>query len=381
MIFKNACILNDSFRFVKGSLEVNDGVITAVNEGNTSAAVEGEIDVQGKKIIPGLIDVHMHGYASVACSDADPERIRMIGRALAKKGVTSYAATIGSAKDDTALGGIRANAKAKVMEDQNRTGSRILGMHMEGPFLNIKKKGGMDPRNIVAPTLDRLISYMEAGGQEAPVRIMTIAPEMEGAEDVIRYGAERGIQFSLGHTDATQEEAEKAINWGANRATHTFNAMRALNHREIGVLGVSLTDDRLQCEMICDFVHLKKEICKMIYLLKGTDKVTVISDSLQLAGMDPEDIPAGLGVEVRDALYLPDGTLCGSIGNVMIGVRNLVSIGIPLEDSVKMASINPARDVNADKELGSIAVGKKADLVILDDDLEVSAVYIDGKKM
>lgn len=379
MIFINAKVLGPEFAFFDGGFTVENEKFAALEPGMTDA--EDAVDLQGDYVIPGLIDVHMHGYGGFGCDDKDPENIRKIGQALIKKGVTGYAATIGSAKDERAVPGIRSNQQAAFLEKENRTGSRILGMHMEGPFLNMVKKGGMDADCIVPPTLDRLQLYLDAADGEVPIRIMTIAPEMPGAEEVIRYGVTKGIRFSMGHTNAVKEEAEKALEWGATRATHTFNAMRALNHREIGVLGVSLSDDRVQCEMISDFVHLKKEICLLIYRMKGADKVTVISDSLSLAGMPKELIPEGIGVEVRDALYLPDGTLCGSTGNVMLGIKNLIGAGIPMEDAVKMASLNPARDMGRDGDLGSIAVGKLADFVVLGKDMEVKAVYVGGKKL
>ena len=155
--------------------------------------------------------------------------------------------------------------------------------------------------------------------------------------------------------------------------------MRPLDHRETGVLGAVLLDDRIECEMIADFVHLKPEICEMIYRLKGADRITLISDSCQLAGLSQEQLPEDMPIIIREAAYLPNGTLCGSISTVMTAVRNLVSIGIPLEEAVKMASYNPARDLGLEDTLGSIAPGKRANLVLVDDELRVRAVYIEGK--
>ncbi len=377
----NAKVLGPDFTFLDTIVTVEDGRFTSLSSADEGSRSEEVIDAKDLIMIPGLIDVHMHGYGGVSCEDTDPQKIRRLGQILMTKGVTGYAATIGSSHKEPAIQGIKANAEACKMEKDQRTGSRILGMHMEGPFLNVDKKGGMAKDCLVPPSMETLKDYIAACGDEFAIKIMTIAPEMEGAEEIIRYGSDNGIHFSMGHTMATAEEAYKGIEWGCDRATHTFNAMRSLNHREVGVLGVSLTDPRIQCEMICDFVHLRKEICLLIYRAKGADKVTMISDSLLLAGLDQSQIPAGIGVEIRDALYLPDGTLCGSTGNVMIGVRNLVSAGIPLEDAVKMASLNPAKDMDMDQELGSIAVGKLADFVLLDKDLNVISVYIEGKKM
>ncbi|MBQ7049112.1 MAG: amidohydrolase family protein, partial [Firmicutes bacterium] len=190
---------------------------------------------------------------------------------------------------------------------------------------------------------------------------------------------ELGIQVSMGHSEATYECAGKAVDRGASRMTHTFNAMRPLDHRESGVLGAVLMDDRVQCEMIADFVHVSPEVCMMIYKLKGADKVTLISDSCSLAGLKQEDLPSDMPYIIGKAAYLKNGTLCGSVGTVMTCVRNMVSVGVPLEEAVKMASLNPARDLRVDDRLGSIEVGKWATFVLVDDDLNVKAVYVKGK--
>ncbi len=394
IMIKNAKILTDSFEFCKGTLIIQDEIIQdiiyeAPQAENDEVSFSDKmlpdteevtvIDAKDRMLIPGLIDVHMHGYYGTACSCPDAEEIRNIGRHLVKEGVTGYAASISSTFDDKALAGIDANVKAIDLEKEDLTGSRILGIHMEGPFLNPVKKGAMNENAIKLPDARLFQEYLDHA--KGNLKIMTMAPEMEGALELTREANKNGVKISMGHTNATYEEARKGIEAGMSRATHTFNAMRSLNHRESGILGAVLTDDSIECEMISDFVHVAPEVCLMIYRLKGADRVTVISDSMQLAGLKQEDLPKDLPVILGKAAYLKNGTLCGSIGTVMTGVRNLNSIGIPLNDCIKMASYNPARDLGMEKETGSIRIGKKADLVLIDDSLNVSRVFVRGKEL
>ena len=394
IIIKNAKILTDSFEFQKGTLIIQDEIIQNIlfdtpQAENDEASSSGQsnldmeeatvIDAASDMLIPGLIDVHMHGYYGTACSCPDAEEIRNIGRHLAKEGVTGYAPSISSTYDDKALAGIDANVKAIDLEKEELTGSRILGIHMEGPFLNPVKKGAMNEKAIKLP--DPALFQQYLAHAKGNLKIMTMAPEMEGALSLAKEAAASGVKISMGHTNATYEEAKNGIAAGMNRATHTFNAMRSLNHRESGILGAVLTDDFVECEMISDFVHVTPEVCLMIYRLKGADRITVISDSMQLAGLRQEDLPKDLPVILGKAAYLKNGTLCGSIGTVMTGVRNLYSIGIPLNDCIKMASYNPARDLGREEETGSIRIGKKADLVLINDDLKVKRVFVLGKEL
>ena len=235
----------------------------------------------------------------------------------------------------------------------------------------------MNAEYMQLPSKELLDAYLAEGGDL--IRLMTLAPELEGTREFAEYAAEKGVTLSMGHTFATRQEALNAADWGIHRATHTFNAMRPLDHRESGVLGAVLMDDRVQCEMIADFVHVSPEVCQMIYKLKGADRVTLISDSCSLAGLKQEDLPEDMPYIIGKAAYLKNGTLCGSVGTVMTCVRNMVSVGVPVEEAVKMASLNPARDLRVDDRLGSIEVGKWATFVLVDNDLNVKAVYVKGK--
>ena len=378
MKIQGARVLGPDFQFHEETVEVQQGFITALTSSTSQEASCDVVSYPGCIVIPGLIDVHMHGYYGKSCSSQNPEDLLAMSKALAKEGVTGFASGISASQDEKALGGIRAFVAAQKKQNQQAPeGAELLGLHMEGPFLNPVKKGAMREENIQLPSVSLLTQYVEAA--EGQLRIMTMAPEMPGAQDVIQYGLTKGIHFSMGHTMATREEALRGADWGMTRATHTFNAMRPLDHRESGVLGVSLLDERIQCEMIADFVHLKPEICELIYRLKGPEKITLISDSCELAGLSQEQLPDNLQIVIKDAAYLPNGTLCGSTGTVMTAVRNMVSIGVPIEEAVRMASYNPACDLGLQDSVGSLAPGKKANFVVLDNNLTVKAVYIAGQ--
>lgn len=371
----SAQVLGPDFQFHLCTLEIENGIIKALT---LSTSQENSCDVvsyDGLKMIPGLIDVHMHGYHGYSCQTSQAEKLTAMGKWLAQEGVTGYAAGIATTSQEKAFSAVRACRLAA----QKRNGAELLGIHMEGPFLNPLKKGAMDERYMQLPSVDILKRCLEEAGG-LPL-LMTLAPEMEGAESFTEYALARGVHLSMGHTAASYEEALEAIGWGIRRATHTFNAMAPLGHRASGVLGAVLLEDSVQCEMIADFVHLKPEICKLIYRLKGADRVTLISDSCQLAGLRQDELPPDTSIILKEAAYLPDGTLCGSISTVMTGVRNMVTLGIPMEEAIRMASYNPARDLGVEKSVGSIDIGKKANLVVVDDALRVQAVYIEGEQI
>lgn len=368
-----AQVLGPDFRFHDYTVEIQGDTITALTEAASQETSCDVVSYQGLKLIPGLIDTHMHGYYGKQCSSMDPEDLAVISYRLALEGVTGYAATISTSPDERALAGIRSCRLAAEKDE----GSQLLAIHMEGPFMNPVKKGAMNAEYMQLPSKELLDAYLAEGGDL--IRLMTLAPELEGTREFAEYAAEKGVTLSMGHTFATRQEALNAADWGIHRATHTFNAMRPLDHRESGVLGAVLMDDRVQCEMIADFVHVSPEVCQMIYKLKGADRVTLISDSCSLAGLKQEDLPEDMPYIIGKAAYLKNGTLCGSVGTVMTCVRNMVSVGVPVEEAVKMASLNPARDLRVDDRLGSIEVGKWATFVLVDNDLNVKAVYVKGK--
>ncbi len=371
MILSGGTIIDGDFKKRRCDIEIENGKIINIGE-NLSGSEK--LDLTGKYILPGFIDTHIHGAYGARISDDNPA-MENITRFEATQGVTAIAITTASSEFENLLSQIDIAVEAS----KKNAGAKIAGIHAEGPFLSKKYKGAMNADNILAPDMEKFDIMLERSG--GLLKIMTVAPEREGAEDFIKYAVSKGIAVTMGHTDATYDEAEKAVDAGASRSTHTFNAMRGLHHREPGVLGVALTNDNVTCEMICDFVHLHPAIVKMIYKAKGADRIDIISDSGHAAGMNvTEFMVDGLMRYVKDGVVrLADGTIAGSAKTVLDGVKNLISLGVPLEDISKMASYNPAKSLKIEKETGSIEIGKKADIVVLDENYDVDYTFVDGK--
>lgn len=371
MILKNGLVMDENFELKRLDIEINGDKITKIAEN-----IEGNdiIDLSGKYILPGFIDTHIHGAYGTRISDSSPKLLEM-SLFEATQGVTSVAITTASSEFTDILRQISdAKAAAKICK-----GTKIAGIHAEGPFISKKYKGAMNPDYIIMPDNKKLDEMIEKS--EGLLKIITIAPENEGSVEFIKYAKSKGLTVSMGHTNATYDEAELAIEAGANQATHTFNAMRSLNHREPGIIGAALTDERVTCEMICDYVHLHRKTCEMIYKIKGADKINIISDSGHAAGMNvTEFVVDGLTRYVKDGVVrLADGTIAGSAKTMADGVKNLITSGISICDVSKMASFNPAKSLKMENETGSIAKGKLADLAVLDEEYNVVKTFVDGK--
>ncbi len=370
MILTNGYVVCDDFKLKKTDIRIENGKITEISE---NLCGDEKLDCTGKYILPGFIDTHIHG----ACGGriADKEYFDKITSFEATCGVTTLAATSSSSSIESYIEQIeflKANR-------HNTKGTKIGGIHMEGPFLNLKCKGGMNPKYIISPDIEILDKFLEAG--EGLIKIMTVAPEIEGAEEFIKYATKKGIVISSGHTYADFDKMQEAFKWGVTQATHTFNAMRPYNHREPGVLGAVLLNNNIKCEMICDHVHLHPATLQLIYKLKGADKINIISDSVMAAGLDVKEFVLDdlTSYVVDGVVRLKDGTISGSAKTMADGVKNLILSGIPIEEVSKMASKNPAETLSIYNETGSITVGKYADIVILDEKYDVVCTFVEGK--
>ncbi|MBR5271323.1 MAG: N-acetylglucosamine-6-phosphate deacetylase [Clostridia bacterium] len=373
MKFYNAKVLGDDFTFKNASVEVENGVFTKIDESNST----GDIDVEGKYIIPGLIDTHMHSAMGKTFIDFDDETNDIIFGLEAKMGTTSLCPAISAAPTKKMLGCIK-----NLVEYERKDGSaRCMGIHLEGPYFAVEYKGAHLPENIRKPTVEETKTLIEAG--KGMVKIITMAPELEGAKESIELLRENNVVVSIGHTNATYEQAIKGIDMGATQSTHTFNAMSGLNHRKPGTVGAVLGDDRVKCEFICDFFHVSPHVVKMAYKLKGEDNINIITDSELGTGLgDGEYEVNGRKIIVKNGeTRTEDGTIAGGTSFLIDGVRNMVSIGVPLESAVKMASLNPAKTLGEDDKIGSIKEGKWADFIILDNDLNICDVYIGGERV
>lgn len=378
MLLKNAHILNDQFSFLPGDLRMEAGRITGIG---SLSPLPGEAvsDLEGCFLIPGLVETHFHGAMGHSTEEATSEMLDAFSRFEASRGITSFVPGLSSSPDAVTEAFLQVSAEYM---KHPQPGAKMHGVYLEGPFISYERRGGHLPEMLQKPDADKLRSWHALSG--GIIKKTITAPELEGAEAFIRTGAELGIVMEIGHSVASYEQALEAIGWGARLATHTFNGMNPFNHRQPGVLGAVLTDARIDCELIADFGHVSPAGVKLAYLAKGEDHINIVSDSMMAAGLGDGIYSKGDGKRktiVKDGLSrTEDGVITGSACTIMEGLRNLVSIGIPLESAVKMCAYNPARTLGLEQEIGSIACGKCADLVALRPDLSIAGVWIDGQK-
>lgn len=317
------------------------------------------IDAAGKRVIPGLIDVHTHGCAGHDTMDAD---FAEMCRFYAQHGTTTWLPTT-MTMDAESL-------KAVTDAETKHSGANIAGFHLEGPFISMKYKGAQNPAFIRKPSMEEFSEYKK-------VSMISLAPEVEGAMEFIREASRRCV-VSLGHTDCDYDTAVKAIENGANCLTHTFNAMPPLHHRAPGPIAAGF-EKHIYAQIICDGLHIAKPMVLAAYRLFGADRMVLISDSLCCAGLpDGAYSSGGLEVFVKNGeARLADGTIAGSNSMLWDCVKKAVEFGIPFEDAVRMASTTPAELLGLNK--GKIEVGYDADIVIVDEDTTISCVIIGGK--
>jgi N-acetylglucosamine-6-phosphate deacetylase len=354
-------------------LVVEDGRISDVSSrssknvpGNTSL-----IDFGDAVLAPGFVDIHMHGGAGLDLMRALPSELPRLGKFLATHGVTGYfATTVAAPLDSTcaALGrladAIEAAAKASATNGEAAQ-ARPLGIHLEGPFLSHKRRGVHPPENLVTPTIaifDRL--WQAARGH---VRVLTIAPEIPGAMEVIAEAARRKVCVSIGHSDAEMPVAQNAVKMGARHATHTFNAMRPLDHRDPGIIGEVLSNDRISADIIVDGIHVAPAVVKLFLRAKGRERAVLITDAISATGMPDGRYQLGpIEVDVKDGKCTANGSLAGSVLTMDRAVRNVTQFSKwSLRDAVQAATLNPARAVGLARHHGVLAQGADADFTVL----------------
>lgn len=371
MLIKNGkVLLDESNSFADVSLKLENGIIAEIGADITDTE---QYDANGLFVIPGFIDTHIHGCVGVEFASPD-EDFTKARQWLASEGVTGFAATVRALPPERVVA-----AERNILNESKRDvlGASVLGINLEGPFVSLSKSGVMNPPDIECTPETVELFANEARGL---LKIMTIAPERENAVEAIKRAVENGVNVSVGHTEATYSQATAAIAAGATRATHVFNAMRPFSHRETGVLGAVLTDDKVNCEMICDLVHLDEATIKLVYRAKGFKGITLVSDTGFMSGLgDGEYIVDGRKRIVKDGVCRnPEGRIAGSCVSMLAGAKNLLKMGIPLEEVSYMASLNPAKALGKEDSYGSIAVGKQADIIVCDEKLNIKAVFIKG---
>lgn len=363
-------------REVEGkALLYNEKIVGLVSEDEARAQAEEIIDAQGAYVSPGLIDVHIHGYGGVDVSDNNPDDIRYMAKRLLQNGVTGFLPTTLTVDWETLKSVCRSVREiAKESEAPDFDGAQVLGMHMEGPFINPSKKGAQNEKFILAPDAEKVLPFSDV------IKVITYAPEMPGGIAFTRTLREKtSIALSIGHTSATFEQAMDAIHQGATRSTHTFNAMTGLHHRDPGVVGAALTTD-IYTELIPDTFHVNKALFPLMAKMKGS-RLVLITDALRSAGMPDGEYENGgqifilKGIECR----LQDGTIAGSVLRLNHGVRNLRDYAcLPMYAAVRAASLSAAESANLSERKGSLTAGKDADIVLMDERCEVKKTIVNG---
>lgn len=382
-LIKNTNIITP-YEIKKGSsLVIEDGKIADIFNGEiyNEESYDKIIDGEGKYLSPGFIDLHNHGNFGHDAMEGTYEALDIIADFHIKKGVTSFLATTMTEEADKIKKAVK-NIGEYVNDGENNRDvkAQVLGVYLEGPYFSMEKKGAQPPQYIKNPDLEEIKNLIELS--KNTIKIVALAPEIEGAKEAIKYLKEKGITISAGHTNATFDEAKTGIDLGITQATHLYNGMRAYSHREPGIIGAVLTDQRVACEMICDGIHLHVGAMDLAVKIKGKDGIILISDAMMATGLEDGKYElGGQDVYVKEgAARLEDGTLAGSTLTLNKAVYNMVHmINIPLEDAVRMASLNPARAIGVDNKKGSIEIGKDADLIIFDDDINVLKAMVKGK--
>ena len=357
----------------KCNIRIVDGLIQGILP--ASDVYGKSLDVRGRLVVPGLIDLHTHGGGGVDFSSAEPGELRTARDFFAAHGVTGFLPTLAPDREETLLRGAMAIARAR----SDFGCPQIWGIHLEGPFLNPDFAGCLPKSGLTAPNYALFRRVQNASG--GLVRRVTLAPELPGAPELIRRLSDEGVGVSIGHTGADAETVRKAIDAGAVCATHLFNAMPPPDHRRPGPAGAALAED-IFCEMICDGRHLAPEIVRLIFKAKGAQRAVAVTDSIMAAGLSEGLYKTGFGntvVKGADAKLLEDGTRAGSLLTMENALKNLMAFtGQPLEACLPCVTEAPARLLGVFSRRGSLDVGTYADLVVLSDDLQVLATLSEG---
>ena len=374
-------------RIINGQVfDLEQGFLSrdVLTDGGQIASASGDdqiLDAAGCYVIPGLVDVHFHGCVGEDFSDATPDGLQKIADYELSQGVT-YICPAGMTLPEDQLTAICKNTAAH--RAKNSGGAEVVGAHLEGPFLCMAKKGAQNGDYLHNPDVAMLKRLQEAA--EGCVRLVTLAPEQPNSMEFIRAAVEMGVTVSVGHTTADYDTARAAFEAGASHATHLFNAMPPLAHRDPGVIGAAFDVPHVQPELICDGVHVHGSAVRAAFRLFGKERMILISDSLRATGMPDGEYPfGGQMIEVhgnRATILGHPETLAGSITSLMGCLRQAVAFGIPTADAVRACTYNPAQSIGIDGRAGTLDVGKEASIVLLDEkDLSIKAIVFKGQRV
>lgn len=360
---------------------IRDGVIEAIGPRNGMSLPAGakEVSATGKIASPGFLDVHIHGAGGHDVMEGTELALKAVSKTIAAHGTTSYVATTVTASPENICRASEGISRYIALQHQSAdTRAEILGIHFEGPFISPVRRGVHPVEWLKLPSEDLLANFVAAAGGHA--RILTIAPELLGAMPCIDAARKSGMVVGIGHTDATCEQARAAFHHGAHHAIHMYNAMRPFSHRDSGVIGAVLTSPDVTAELIADGVHVDETAMRLLLQVKGAGGVILISDGISATGMPDGNYRLGSfqvtvsGGVCRNA----EGKLAGSTLTLDRALRNIVGLGAPLSDALRMLTLNPAKLLGIEHKKGSLGAGADADIVLLDDALNVTQVWTRG---
>lgn len=374
--FKNAKIYVEGQGIVKTSLTFGEKILSI---GGTAKGEEIVLP-NDAVVVPGFIDEHIHGAGGCDAMDANAQALSTVARVVTAEGTTSFLATTMTQSKENITKALQTVRQYSQSHDCN--GAKVIGVHLEGPFISLKHIGAQPKEYVQTPCVELFDEYYSASGNK--IKVVSLAPEEIGADKLIKHLAKNSVVVSIGHTDAGFADVERAVANGASCVTHTYNAQTGLHHREVGVVGSAMLFDELYTEIICDTIHVSVPAIKLLVKNKPHDKVILITDSMRAKGLrDGESELGGQTVYVKDGqARLKDGTLAGSVLKMNVAVKNMVEkVGVPFEEAIDFATANPARNLGIYGEVGSIAVGKRADLTVLDSNYNVLYTFVDGKNV
>lgn len=376
MFYKNARIYTADHTFQTGAFEVTeDGRFGQILPGECPADA---VDLQGATVIPGLVDVHIHGCMGADFSDGDYEGLQVMARHLLKEGITSFAPASMTLPYDVLE---KAFATGRKLADEAPEDcARLMGIHMEGPYFSEKKKGAQNGEYLKNPDFEGFKALFDGCG--GLVRIVDVAPELPGAADFVQQ-ASKLCTVSVAHTDSGYEDAKVAFDSGATHLTHTFNAMTPIVHRAPGVIPAAAENKAVRAELIGDGFHVMPPVVRMIFSVFGAERMIIVSDALRCCGMPKGEYELGGQTVVLhdDVGRLLDGTVAGSITDLYKCMQRILSYGIAEEDAIRAVTHNPACAIGADDQIGTIETGKYADFLICSPDYTTKRVFRGGKEI
>ena len=372
--FEQVNVYVEGLGIVKKTIKVEDGKIAKICDCKDK---EGFIKLPDNMIVvPGFIDEHIHGSATADNMDATLDAARTISKTIASEGVSSFLMTTMTEPEDH-IEKAMVNAK-NFIENPEYVGAKAIGLHLEGPFISVKHKGAQPEESIRKPNVEIFKHYQALSGNN--IKEITFAYEEDG-KALANYLRDTGVVGSIGHTDATCDQTLEAIKEGVSCATHTYNAMKPLHHREAGTVGACLLSNDIYCELICDLIHVSPNAIRLLYKCKGKEKIVLITDAMRAKHMpDGEYSLGGQPVFVKDgAARLENGTLAGSILCMNVALKNMQSVvGTTLEETIDFATANPAKNLHIFDKKGSIKEGKDADFAVIDKDFNVYMTVSEG---